>query len=153
MSNLAKGLAVCGGGAGIGLVASGFNPLGAVGGCLVATMATACAGPDEPDDPVDFCIVPETGKPVGEEGKAIYTDGQNYVVSDEAIEQEQADQYLGKIPIFTNNILNLFGVDSPWKNRIVLHLLNEENFSIHCPRESGGCAGGATFFAHVGECR
>ena len=94
MSDLAKAAAVCGGGAGIGFVVSGFNPLGAVGGCLVATMAAGCV---EPDEVAHSCLVPETGKPTGEEDKAIYTDGQNYVVSDEAIGSEQADQYLEKI--------------------------------------------------------
>ena len=144
-----KALAVCAGGAGIGFALSGGNPLGAIGGCVVAAMATGCVEPVEFNETSDSCFVPETGEPIVEADKIIHTSGQNYIVSDAEIGQEQADRYLEKIPVFTHNILNLFAIDSPWKDRIVLNLLNEENFVKHCPKESGGCAGRGRIFLRM----
>src|SRR3990167_7459385 len=103
-----KALAVCAGGAGIGFALSGGNPLGAIGGCVVAAMATGCVEPVEFNETSDSCFVPETGEPIVEADKIIHTSGQNYIVSDAEIGQEQADRYLEKIPVFTHNILNLF---------------------------------------------
>lgn len=104
--------------------------LGAEGGCQPDRAGFCRFDPEEEETPV---LGP---------GEQLYTNGQTRIIADQQVPTESLDFYFESVPKDSKDVLQFFGMESPWKDHIDIYLINKDSPANSCATEEApACAG------------